>query len=53
MLKEVLVDMEEHYTTSKDEDVCAGHKSEESPFFGYKPHTTMSGANNYSSFQNK
>ena len=42
MLKETLEDIEDHYTTSKDEDARVGHKSEESSFFGYKTHIAMS-----------
>ena len=42
MLKETLEDIEEHYTTSKDEDARMGHKSEDSSFFGYKTHIAMS-----------
>lgn len=42
MLKEVLTDIEDHYTTSKDEDARVGHKSEDSSFFGYKTHIAMS-----------
>lgn len=42
MLKEVLVDIEDHYVTSKDEDARIGHKSEEDAFFGYKTHIAMS-----------
>ena len=38
MLKETLEDIEDHYTTSKDEDARLGHKSEDSSFFGYKTH---------------
>ena len=42
MLKETLEDIEDHYTTSKDEDARMGHKSEDSSFFGYKTHIAMS-----------
>lgn len=42
MLKEVLVDIEDHYVTSKDEDARIGHKSGEDAFFGYKTHIAMS-----------
>ena len=42
MLKETLEDIEDHYTTSKDEDARLGHKSEDSSFFGYKTHIAMS-----------
>lgn len=42
MLKETLSDIEDHYTTSKDEDARVGHKSEDSSFFGYKTHMAMS-----------
>lgn len=42
MLKEVLADIEDHYTTSKDEDARIGHKSEDNSFFGYKTHIAMS-----------
>lgn len=42
MLKETLADIEDHYTTSKDEDARVGHKSEDNSFFGYKPHIVMS-----------
>ena len=34
LLKETLTDIEDHYTTSKDEDARIGHKSEDSSFFG-------------------
>lgn len=42
MLKETLEDIEDHYTTSKDEDARLGHKSEDNSFFGYKTHIAMS-----------
>lgn len=42
MLKETLENIEDHYTTSKDEDARVGHKSEDSSFFGYKTHIAMS-----------
>ena len=42
MLKETLEDIEDHYTTSKDEDARVGHKSEDCSFFGYKTHIAMS-----------
>lgn len=42
LLKETLTDIEDHYTTSKDEDARVGHKSEDSSFFGYKTHIAMS-----------
>jgi len=42
MLKETLEDIEDHYTTSKDEDARMGHKSKDSSFFGYKTHIAMS-----------
>ena len=42
MLKEVLSDIEDHYTTSVDTDARTGHKSEDSSFFGYKTHIAMS-----------
>lgn len=42
MLKETLLDIEDHYVTSKDEDARVGHKSEDSSFFGYKTHIAMS-----------
>ncbi len=42
MLKETLEDIEDHYTTSKDEDARLGHKSGDSSFFGYKTHIAMS-----------
>ena len=42
MLKETLEDIEDHHTTSKDEDARVGHKSEDSSFFGYKTHIAMS-----------
>ena len=42
LLKETLEDIEDHYTTSKDEDARIGHKSEDSSFFGYKTHIAMS-----------
>lgn len=42
MLSEVLVDIQDHYVTSKDADARVGHKSEEDSFFGYKTHIAMS-----------
>ena len=42
MLRETLEDIEDHYTTSRDEDARIGHKSEDSSFFGYKTHIAMS-----------
>ena len=42
LLREALSDIEDHYTTSKDEDARVGHKSEDSSFFGYKTHIAMS-----------
>jgi len=42
LLKETLTDVEDHYTTSKDEDARIGHKSGDSSFFGYKTHIAMS-----------
>ena len=42
MLKEVLGDIEDHYTTSKDTDARVGHKSEDDSFFGFKTHIAMS-----------
>jgi transposase len=42
MLKETKEDIEDHYTTSKDEDARIGHKTEDSSFFGYKTHIAMS-----------
>jgi transposase len=42
MQRETLEDIEDHCTTSKDEDARVGHKSEESSFFGYKTHIAMS-----------
>ena len=42
LLRETLADIEDHYTTSKDEDARVGHKSEDSSFFGYKTHIAMS-----------
>lgn len=42
ILKETLDDVEDHYTTSKDEDARIGHKTEDSSFFGYKTHIAMS-----------
>ena len=42
LLRETLADIEDHYTTSKDEDARLGHKSEDSSFFGYKTHIAMS-----------
>ena len=41
MLRETLEDIEDHYTTSRDEDARIGHKSEDSSFFGYKTHIAM------------
>ena len=38
MLRETLDDIQDHYTTSIDEDARVGHKSEDSSFFGYKTH---------------
>jgi IS5 family transposase len=42
MLREVVQDIRDHYTTSKDEDARLGHKSKDSSFFGYKTHIGMS-----------
>jgi len=42
LLRETRSDIEDHYTTSKDEDARVGHKSEDSSFFGYKTHIAMS-----------
>ena len=42
MLRETLDDIQDHYTTSIDEDARVGHKSEDSSFFGYKTHIAMS-----------
>ena len=42
LLRETLAEIEDHYTTSKDEDARMGHKSEDSSFFGYKTHIAMS-----------
>ena len=42
MLKEVLGDIEDHYTTSKDTDARVGHKSEDDSFFGFRTHIAMS-----------
>ena len=42
LLREPLSDIEDHYTTFKDEDARVGHKSEDSSFFGYKTHIAMS-----------
>ena len=42
MLRETLEDIEDHYTTSRDEDARIGHKSEDSSFFGYKTHIAIS-----------
>ena len=42
LLKETFEDVEDHYTTSRDEDARVGHKSEDSSFFGYKTHIAMS-----------
>ena len=42
MLKEVVNDIENHYTTSRDTDARVGHKSEDDSFFGYKTHIAMS-----------
>ena len=38
MLKEVVEDVEDYYTTSKDTDARVGHKSEDDSFFDYKTH---------------
>ena len=42
VLVEVLGDIEDHYTTSKDTDARVGHKSEDDSFFGFKTHMAMS-----------
>lgn len=42
LLRETLTDIEDHYTTSKNEDARVGHKSDDSSFFGYKTHIAMS-----------
>ena len=41
ILLETLKDIQDHYTTSKDKDARLGHKSCDSPFFGYKSHIAM------------
>lgn len=41
LLKETLVDIKDHYTTSKDKDARVGHKTRDNHFFGYKSHIAM------------
>lgn len=42
MLREILLDIEDRYVTSKDDDARVGDKSEDSSFFGYKTHIAVS-----------
>lgn len=41
LLKETLVDIKDHYTTSKDKDARVGHKTRDNHFFCYKSHIAM------------
>ena len=41
LLKEILEDIQDHYTTSKDKDARIGHKTRDDHFFGYKSHIAM------------
>lgn len=41
LLKETVEDTQENYILSKDKDARTGHKSADSPFFGYKTHLAM------------
>lgn len=41
MLKETIIDITDHYTTSKDRDARVGHKTEDDSFYGYKTHLAM------------
>ncbi len=42
LLKETVEDTQDHCVLSKDTDARIGHKSADSPFFGYKTHIAMS-----------
>ena len=41
LLKETVADDLEHLRISEDQDAMVGHKSADSPFFGYKTHIAM------------
>lgn len=41
LLKETVEDTKDNYILSKDADAKTGHKSADSPFFGYKTHIAM------------
>lgn len=41
LLKEMVSDIEDHYTVSNDKDARVGHKSADSSFYGYKTHIAM------------
>jgi transposase len=41
VLKETMIETDEHLTLSKDADARIGYKSSDSPFFGYKTHIAM------------
>ncbi len=41
LLKETIEDTRDHYTLSKDPDARIGHKTADTPFFGFKTHIAM------------
>ena len=41
LLKEMVEDIEDHYTLSKDPEARVGHKSSDTEFYGYKTHIAM------------
>ena len=41
MLKEMVEDIEDHYTISNDPEARLGHKSADTEFYGYKTHIAM------------
>lgn len=41
LLKEMVSDIEDHYTLSNDKDARVGHKSADTAFYGYKTHIAM------------
>lgn len=41
LLKEMVADIEDHYTVSNDKDARLGHKSADTSFYGYKTHIAM------------
>jgi len=41
LLKETIVDVQDHYTISRDSDARIGHKTKDTSFFGFKTHIAM------------